>query len=92
LARLRLRTIRVRSPTAIPAIIDSIGNPGIPPPVTLDVLVDVVVTDVPEINVENDVIIAVVVVDMVETTIEVEVAPTTPPYDANRNIEASGLV
>jgi hypothetical protein len=91
---LRLRTIRVRSPIAIPAIIDSTGNPGIPPPVTLEVLVvmAVVVLDTAETKVEIDVVVAVVDVNMVETTVEVEVVVTSPPKGANLRIVDSAFV
>jgi hypothetical protein len=92
LARLRRRTIRVRSPITIPAIIDSTGNPGIPPPLTLDVvvLVDVVVVDVSETKVENKVVVAEVDVNMVETAVAVVV--TRPPKGANLRIVDSAFV
>jgi len=39
-----------------------------------------------------DVTIPVIDVDSVEITVVVEVAPSTPPKDANRSIEARGFV
>jgi len=103
--RLRLRIIRVKIPSATPAIIDSTGNPGIPPPTTLDVTVDVIVDEVTErkvevtarkVEIEVEVVIAVVDVDTVDAIIDVEVETkvvvTDPPKDANLSIVDSAFV
>jgi hypothetical protein len=78
----------------MPAIIDSTGNPGIPPPLTLVVVVfvAVVVVDVTETKVESEVVTAVVDVNMVDTTVEVAVVVTSPPKGANLSIVESAFV
>jgi len=79
----------------IPAIIDSTGNPGIPPPLTLDVVVVVVVlvVEVSESKVEaTELVIRLVDVVTVDTIVDVEVAVNKPPKGANLSIVASGIV
>lgn len=75
LKRLRLRTIRVSRPTEIPAIIDSVGNPGIPgwpvPVVAFTGIVMVLLVEKVCVMVV-DVDAAVYCVVTVETTIDVE--------------------
>jgi len=77
-------------------MIDSTGNPGIPPPVTLDVVVviAVLVVDVTETKVEIEVEIAVVAADTVDITVDVEVmmVVTRPPNGANLSIVDSAFV
>jgi len=91
---LRLNTINAKNPNKIPAAIDSTGNPGIPPPVTLDVVVVifVLVVDVTETKVEIKVVDTIVETDPVETTVDVEVVVMSPPKGANLRIVESAFV
>jgi hypothetical protein len=88
----------VRIPRTIPAITDSTGNPGIPPPTTLDVtvIVEIFVVEVTETKVETDVAISVVDVEIVDATRDVEVEVTTvaadPPNGENLSIVESAFV
>src|SRR3972149_7572743 len=87
--------VKVTNPIAIPAIIDSIGNPGIPPPVTVAVLVVelVLVIEVTVRNVDTaDVVIRLVDVVTVQTSVDVEVVVKRPPKGAKRSIVANGFV
>jgi hypothetical protein len=82
LARRRLKIVNVASPKTIPASIDSNGNPGIPPPLTLDVVVEitVLVVEVNELMVDaTEVVIRLVDVVTVETTVVVAVPVRSPP-------------
>jgi len=83
----------VATPTAKPASIDSIGKPGIPPPVTVEVLVKTLVTVVEytEVYVEP-VVTAVVDVATVTTEVWVSVVEKTPPKGPNRSIVDNGCV
>ena len=70
------------------------GKPGIPPPVTLDVVVVVfvLVVDVSEKTVEIKVVAIVVETEPVNTTVDVEVVVTSPPNAANSRIVESAFV
>ena len=92
LARRRLKIVNVASPKTIPASTDSNGNPGIPPPLTLDVVVEitVLVVEVNELIVEaTEVVIRLVDVVTVETTVVVAVPVNRPPKGEKRSIADS---
>lgn len=84
----------VVSPMMIPAITDSTGNPGIPPPVTLEVVVvsKVPVVEVRETKVDTvETVTRLVDVVTVETTVDVTVVIGTAPKPPKRSIVESGL-
>src|SRR3972149_4227233 len=77
--RRRLKIVNVASPKTIPARIDSTGKPGIPPPLTLEVVVVVAVSVVRDVNVDAImVVIRVVDVVTVETPVVVAVPVRSP--------------
>lgn len=78
----------------IPAITDSTGNPGIPPPVTLEVVVvsKVLVVEVREAKVDTvETVTRLVDVVTVETTVDVTVVIGTAPKPPKRSIVESGI-
>ena len=91
--RLRLKIPKVTRPMTIPASIDSSGNPGIPPPLTLEIVVVVAVFVVSDVNVEaTNVVNRLVDVVTVETNVVVAVPVNSPPKGENRSIVARGGV
>lgn len=79
-ARRRLKMVNVTSPKTIPAKIDSTGKPGIPPPLTLEVVVVVAVSVVRDVDVDAVmVVMRLVDVVTVETTVVVAVPVRSPP-------------
>src|SRR3990170_4874093 len=89
-ARRRLKMVNVTSPKTIPASIDSTGKPGIPPPLTLEVVVVVAVSVVRDVDVDAImVVIRLVDVVTVETTVVVAVPVRSPPNGEKRRIADS---
>ena len=73
-----------------PAKIDSTGNPGIPPPATLEAVVVVEVAVVRDVDVDAVmVVIRLVDVVTVETIVVVAVPVRSPPNGENRRIADS---
>lgn len=84
---LRLSTDKVTRPKTSPTRIDSTGNPGIPPPVIVDVAVVISVVVAMEVAVLTvEAVSRLVDVVTVETTLDVAVTVAIPPNGANRRI------